>query len=76
MKHITIFLVCAMAYCLGVQAQSSIPHSQTGFDLERTGIAKGKIDTVTYNSKTVGTTQSTPYLLCRTRRARFQGVEE
>lgn len=55
MKNIVIILVCALAYCFGVQAQSSIPHSQAGFDVEKTGIAQGKIETVTYNSKTVGT---------------------
>lgn len=55
MKNIAIILVCALAYCFGVQAQSSIPHSQAGFDVEKTGIAQGKIETVTYNSKTVGT---------------------
>lgn len=54
MKNIAIILVCALAYSLGVQAQSKIPHSQAGFDVERTGISKGRIDTVTYNSKTVG----------------------
>lgn len=55
MKNIAIILVCALAYCFGVQAQSSIPHSQAGFDVEKTGIAQGKIETVAYNSKTVGT---------------------
>ena len=55
MKNIAIILACALAYCFGVQAQSSIPHSQAGFDVEKTGIAQGKIETVTYNSKTVGT---------------------
>ena len=43
MKNIAIILVCALAYCFGVQAQSSIPHSQAGFDVEKTGIAQGKI---------------------------------
>lgn len=51
MKNIAIILVCALAYCFGVQAQSSIPHSQAGFDVEKTGIAQGKIETVAYNSK-------------------------
>lgn len=55
MKNIAIILVCALAYCFGVQAQSTIPHSQAGFDVEKAGIAQGKIETVTYNSKTVGT---------------------
>lgn len=49
MKNIAIILVCALAYCFGVQAQSSIPHSQAGFDVEKTGIAQGKIETVAYN---------------------------
>lgn len=55
MKHFAILLVCALAYCFGAQAQGPIPHSRPGFDVEKTGIAKGKVDTVTYNSKTVGT---------------------
>ena len=55
MKNIAIILVCALAYCFGVQAQSTIPHSLAGFDVEKAGIAQGKIETVTYNSKTVGT---------------------
>ena len=49
MKNIAIILVCALAYCFGVQAQSSIPHSQAGFDVEKTGIAQGKIETVAMN---------------------------
>lgn len=47
MKNIAIILVCALAYCFGVQAQSTIPHSQAGFDVEKAGIAQGKIETVT-----------------------------
>lgn len=34
-ENIAIILVCALAYCFGVQAQSSIPHSQAGFDVEK-----------------------------------------
>ena len=55
MKHIAILLVCALAYSLGTWAQGPIPHSRTGFDVEKAGIAKGKVDTVSYDSKTVGT---------------------
>lgn len=55
MKNITILLVCALAYCFGAQAQSPIPHSLTGFDIEKAETAKGKVDTVAYLSKTVGT---------------------
>lgn len=54
MKHFTILLVCMLAYSLGTWAQSPIPHSQAGFDIEKAGIAKGKVDTVSYDSKTVG----------------------
>lgn len=39
MKHIAILLVCALAYSLGTWAQGPIPHSQTGFDVEKAGIA-------------------------------------
>ena len=55
MKHTVIFFVCAFAYSLGTWGQSSIPHSQAGFDVEKAGIARGKVDTVSYKSKTVGT---------------------
>lgn len=55
MKNIAFLLVCVLGYCLGAQAQSPIPHSQAGFDIEKPGIAQGKIETVTYTSKTVGT---------------------
>lgn len=55
MKNIVILLVCALAYCFEVQAQSPIPHSWTGFDVEKSETVKGKVDTVTYLSKTVGT---------------------
>ena len=54
MKHFTILLVCMLAYSLGTWAQSPIPHSQAGFDIEKAEIAKGKVDTVSYDSKTVG----------------------
>jgi hypothetical protein len=54
MKHFTLLLVCMLAYSLGTWAQSPIPHSQAGFDIEKAGIAKGKVDTVSYDSKTVG----------------------
>ena len=54
MKHFTLLLVCMLAYSLGTWAQSPIPHSQAGFDIEKAGITKGKVDTVSYDSKTVG----------------------
>ena len=54
MKHFTLLLVCMLAYSLGTWAQSPIPHAQAGFDIEKAEIAKGKVDTVSYDSKTVG----------------------
>ncbi|WP_255702705.1 esterase family protein [Antarcticibacterium sp. 1MA-6-2] len=35
-------------------AQEIPLEAPAGFDIERTGIAKGKIDTISYSSKTVG----------------------
>ena len=48
MKNIVILLVCALAYCFEVQAQKPIPHSRTGFEVEKLGKKKRKKETVTY----------------------------
>lgn len=55
MKRIIFLLVCMYLFTFDGQAQMLIPHSQAGFDIERAGINRGKIDTVMYQSKTVGT---------------------
>lgn len=54
LKHIRFFLLCAFAYSLCSQAQTSILKAPAGFDIKKTEICKGKIDTITYVSKTVG----------------------
>jgi enterochelin esterase-like enzyme len=35
-------------------SQEIVPHASAGFDVERPGITHGKIDSITYTSKTVG----------------------
>ena len=39
---------------LGPEDKAAFPAAPAGFDVERTGIAHGKIDTITYASKSVG----------------------
>lgn len=54
MKHFVIFFLCTWACALGIRAQEQLLHSPTDFDVEKTGIARGTIDTVSYTSTTVG----------------------
>ncbi len=54
MKNIFLFLTCAF-FCIALKAQVTPPHSQPGFDVAKPEVAKGKIDTLKYRSKTVGT---------------------
>lgn len=54
MKRIFFLFVCTCMCTLAGQAQKAIPHSYPGFDVEQVGIAKGKIDTIRYQSNTVG----------------------
>ena len=54
MKRIFFLFVCTCMCTLAGQAQKAIPHSHPGFDVEQIGIAKGKIDTIRYQSNTVG----------------------
>lgn len=51
----TILLIVALAIGFQSKAQDLINHSPAGFDTPRNDIKKGKIDTIVYNSKTVGT---------------------
>lgn len=50
-------LVLAMAIGTGLYAQNLVSHAPHGFDSLRTNIQHGKIDTISYNSKTVGTSR-------------------
>lgn len=54
MKKIVTAVVLLFSL-LQLQAQEILKQMPKGFDEVRTEIAKGKIDTITYNSKTVGT---------------------
>lgn len=50
-----IFFIIIGAVVIGTTANAqSVNIAPEGFDLERTGIVRGKIDTVSYDSKTVG----------------------
>ena len=51
---ITAFLLVANLY---VSAQSPGKQAPEGFDIDRPGIKHGKIDTITYSSKTVGSSR-------------------
>jgi enterochelin esterase-like enzyme len=54
----SIFLIVLMnLFFLSLIAQPTVKEAPAGFDVERTGIGHGKIDTISYASKTVGTTR-------------------
>ncbi len=53
MKKITL-IALFLAGALSIQAQDDFQKVSPGFDAKRAGIAQGKIDTLTYVSKTVG----------------------
>jgi enterochelin esterase-like enzyme len=55
MKKISTSLFVCMAFIFAVSAQQNALHAPEGFDVEQTNIQHGRIDTVLYNSKTVGT---------------------
>ncbi|MEX6686346.1 alpha/beta hydrolase-fold protein [Danxiaibacter flavus] len=50
-----LFYIFALLYCAGaLHAQDVIQQAPTGFDTLRANISHGTIDTITYDSKTVG----------------------
>lgn len=53
MKKIAYLTVIGILPALLALSQPALKHSPAGFDTYRAGIAHGKLDTVTYNSKTV-----------------------
>ena len=53
MRKISL-IILFLAGVLVIQAQEDFKNVSTGFDTQRAGIAQGKIDTLTYSSKTVG----------------------
>jgi enterochelin esterase-like enzyme len=54
MKHIVLLLAAALLLNRPASAQDLVQHAPEGFDSLRTGIPHGKIDSITYPSKTVG----------------------
>lgn len=55
MKRITLTISALFVFSIIANAQNIVKHAPQGFDSLRTDIAHGKIDTVVYESKTVGT---------------------
>lgn len=54
MKKIVLSVLLSTAIVMQLAAQQKILHSPEGFDITRTGIARGKIDSLNYSSTTVG----------------------
>ena len=57
MKKIMLSIATVTCFCLLSNAQNAIKQAPPGFDSLRGDIAHGKIDTISYASKTVGTTR-------------------
>lgn len=57
MKQLFFLLLVFSGCCLPVNAQPAVKEAPKGFDLVRENIPHGKIDTIRYPSKTVGTTR-------------------
>jgi len=57
MKNTILSITFLLAFCLSGSAQLIEKHAPSGFDSLRTDISHGKIDTISYSSKTVGTTR-------------------
>ncbi len=55
MKQFILLFFSAFTFSLFANSQNIVKHAQPGFDSLRTDIPHGKIDTITYESKTVGT---------------------
>jgi enterochelin esterase-like enzyme len=55
MKYLNITLLFLILFAFMGYSQEPIKPASPGFDMVRTSIPHGKIDSITYNSKTVGT---------------------
>lgn len=55
MKIFSVYISITLLAIAMVFGQNLEKEAPTGFDQERTGIAHGKLDSITYSSKTVGT---------------------
>lgn len=54
MKKTLLFITILCCSLFFATAQDIVEHAQPGFDVEQTNIHHGKIDTISYSSKTVG----------------------
>ena len=54
MRYVTLVIAFTFALTLSSKAQNIIEHAPSGFDSLRAAIPHGKVDSFTYNSKTVG----------------------
>ncbi|MBN1695627.1 esterase family protein [candidate division WOR-3 bacterium] len=59
MKQIFLLISTLFAFNLIANSRNIVKHAPKGFDTLRIGISQGKIDTVFYSSKTVGTNRKT-----------------
>jgi enterochelin esterase-like enzyme len=59
MKHFIAFVTILMVFGYKANSQNTITPAPSGFDIFRPGIPHGNIDTITYNSKTVGNKRKT-----------------
>ena len=50
-----ILFIIALVISFSANSQNILKHSPDGFDTPRNDVKKGKIDTIIYESKTVGT---------------------
>jgi enterochelin esterase-like enzyme len=55
MKRIIAFFLILSAFCSHSYSQNTVSPAAIGFDLVRDDVAHGKVEVVTYKSKTVGT---------------------
>src|SRR6188472_2825227 len=54
MKQLTLAFAMVFAVCFFAHSQPALMHAPQGFDSVRADIPHGKIDTISYDSKTVG----------------------
>jgi len=54
MKQLIAFIAVLMVFGYNANSQNTVMPAPAGFDIFRSGIPHGNIDTITYNSKTVG----------------------
>src|SRR5215213_7360538 len=55
MKQLVLSLFVLMLYSLSASSQPTVREAPKGFDVERANIPHGKVDSIVYESKTVGT---------------------